>query len=528
MLTGLSSTSILRCSLAIRLARKLPTVEENLASSAMELTQPLQRILLVDDDPNDRLLAIREIKREFPDIQIQEALNWAEIEQAFDIDDFDLVVTDYELHWTTGLEVLRAVKSHDPDRPTVMFTDSGSQEIAVEAMKAGLDSYFLKSPKHLIRLSQAIRSVWENALVRRKASRLELRLQFLLNELKVGVFRSTTDGQLLEASEGLQQLLGLGSFAEVQTFFREKLASSTTDQAEPEPWHREVQLKDSRDQLLWLQISETLMQSNGGPIIDGLISNITESKATAAALQALNQTLEQRIQERTARLVRLNCELEMFAFSVSHDLRSPVRQIDGFVTLLLEHLQSAPLDETVQQYLRQISMLTERSGHMIDDMLQFSRTGRAEMQRTTVNMNQLVQEVKRQVEPQLAGRNIRWQIEQLPPVEGDRNLLRQVWQNLIENAVKYTRLREQAAITIGSTVGEEEAIFFVRDNGIGFDAEDTKYLFGAFQRLPNAKEFSGSGIGLANVQRVIHRHQGRLWAEGKQDAGATFYFALPA
>ncbi|MEC4813588.1 MAG: ATP-binding protein [Scytonema sp. PMC 1069.18] len=492
----------------------------------MKSEQLLQKILLIEDNPNDRLLIARELKREFPDIHIQEALDWTELNQAFADDDFDFVITDYELNWTTGLDVLRAVKAHNSNYPIIMFTNSGTQEVAVEAMKAGLDDYVIKSPKHFVRLAQAVRSVWDNNQIRRKASELEFRLQFLLNELKVGVFRSTLNGQLLEASNGLLQLFQLNSLSEAQTFFQKYLALSDIERNREEQWYREVRV-DGSGKLLWLQINETLVELNGKTIIDGLVTDITEQKQTATALQSLNQTLEQRVKERTTRLEMLNRELEMFAFSVSHDLRTPIRQIDGFVSLLKQQLQSITSDETILHYLQQINELTNRAGKMIDDLLQFSRTGRADMHYSSVNMERLVQEAKRQVEPQLAGRNIRWQIESLPSVSGDRNQLRVVWQNLIENAVKYTRPREQAEITIGSRLGEGEAIFFVRDNGIGLDMDDAQRLFGVFQRLTNAQAFEGTGIGLANVQRVIHRHGGRLWVEGKIDAGATFYFSLP-
>jgi len=495
----------------------------------MELTRSLERILLVDDNPNDRLLAIREIKQEFPDVEIQEAVDWEQVHGAFETDAFDLMITDYELNWATGIEILHALKDHDSDRPVIMFTDSGTQEIAVEAMKAGLDDYVLKSPKHRIRLRQAIRSVWENALIRRRAEELEFRLQFLLNELGVGVFRATLDGKLIEASDGLLNLLGFSSPAESQPFFEQELAWEKSDPSEQQQWHREIKLEGiNGDGPRWLQVSETIIQLDGQSVVDGLVSDVTQQKETAARLESLNQTLEARVNERTERLEQLNHELEAFAFSVSHELRAPIRQVSGFVDLLRSELQPIALDEEPRHYIHQISKLTSRSGRMIDDLLQFSRTGRADLQYTAVNMDKLVQEVKRQLSSQLKGRRIHWQIEPLPPAEGDRNLLRQVWQNLIENAVKYTSVREQADIAVSGTRGAEEIIYSVRDNGIGFDMEDAnRHLFGVFERLSNAREHEGTGIGLANVQKIVSRHGGRCWADGEIDSGATFYFSLP-
>ncbi|MEO0406677.1 MAG: ATP-binding protein, partial [Cyanobacteria bacterium P01_A01_bin.135] len=431
--------------------------------------------------------------------------------------------------------------------PVIMFTDSGTQEVAVEAMKAGLDDYVLKSPKHRIRLNQAIRSVWEGAQIRRRAKELEFRLQFLLDELGVGVFRTTLDGQLIEASDGLLRLLGFTSVAEAQPFFEQELTLPSRDRAgnptagsRPQQrnaaggdvgqnrWHREIEVPQGNANSLWLQVSEAVVRLDDRVVIDGLVSDITQQKTTAAALQSLNQTLEARVQERTERLGQLNQELEAFAFSVSHDLRSPVRQIHGFVELLLEELQSVVVSETAQHYIRQVLRLTKRSSHMIDDLLQLSRTGRSKMRYTTVDMNRLVQEVMHQIESQRRDRSVNWQIESLPPVQGDRDLLRQVWQNLIENAVKYTQRRSPAQIAICGTLGESEAVYSIRDNGIGFDIQDARAdLFGVFQRLPNAQAFDGTGIGLANVQKAVSRHGGRCWAEGKLDAGAVFYFALP-
>ncbi|MGB3570425.1 MAG: ATP-binding protein [Phormidesmis sp.] len=498
----------------------------------MDLERSLQKILLIDDDPNDRLLAIREVNREFPNVEILEALDWHQIRQSFEVDDFDLVITDYELNWATGIEVLQAVKDHDDKRPIIMFTDSGSQEIAVEAMKAGLDDYVLKSPKHMVRLAQAVRSVWENAQTRLRASELEFRLQFLLNELAVGVFRATLTGELIEASDGLLELLGLRSFAEAQQFFQESLAFGSFQLPAQKQQHREIQLNRADGESLWLRVSETQVEFNGKPVIDGLVHDVTTQKETAAALAVLNQTLEQRVNERTTRLEQLNHELEIFAFAVSHDLRAPIRQVNGFVAFLSEAIEPLSADETVRHYLQRITDLAEQAGKMIDDLLEYSRSGRADMQYTKVNMAKLVQEVQQQIEADVFERNIHWEIESLPSVSGDRDLLRRVWQNLIENAVKYTQTREKTEITIrgqaGKTVqGEPSHIFSIKDNGVGFDPKDYSRLFGVFQRLSNSIEFPGTGIGLANVQRVIHRHAGQLWAEGTPDVGATFYFSIP-
>ncbi|MEA5495842.1 sensor histidine kinase [Limnoraphis robusta] len=498
-----------------------------LSFGIMSLEQLLQRILLVDDSPDDRLLAIRELNREFPDIEIQEAVSLAEFYQALETDDFDLVITDYELNWTTGLDILRAVKVYDPDLPIIMFTNSGTQEIAVEAMKSGLDDYVLKSPKQFIRLSQAVRTVWENTQTRRQAAQLQLRLQFLLNELNVGVFRSTLEGELLEVSEGFLHLLGLSSFEEAQSFFQEQLRFHKIEGSQQEQWKWQRELICPNQQKIWVQISETLVNQNGKMVIDGLIDDITEQKRTAAELLELNQTLEQRVKERTVRLENINKELETFAFSVSHDLRSPIRQIDGFVNLLKQQLTSIKTDETVLHYLDMITKLTERSGRMIDDLLLFSRTGRAEMQYTTVNMEQLVQSIKLQIELRCEPRKIIWKIDSLPAVTGDRNLFQQVWQNLLENAVKYSSKKEQTEIHVGSISGDQKITYFVKDNGIGFEMNSVNRLFGIFQRLENAQQFDGSGIGLANVRRIIHRHGGQVWAEGNLGEGATFYFSLP-
>jgi PAS domain S-box-containing protein len=252
-------------------------------------------------------------------------------------------------------------------------------------------------------------------------------------------------------------------------------------------------------------------------------NDISDRKRREEEISKLNVELG----KRTRDLEATNKELEAFAYSVSHDLRAPLRHMVGFTELLQKHI-GPTLDEKSLRYMRIILEASKRMGTLIDDLLSFSRIGRVETRETFVNMEQLVKEVLTDIQQETDGRNIAWKIGALPNLYGDRSMLRLALVNLISNAVKFTRITPKAEIEIGSMEKKEEGVVvFVRDNGVGFDMKYAHKLFGVFQRLHQSDSFEGTGIGLATVQRIIHRHGGRVWAESLVNRGATFFFSVP-
>ncbi|MEG3224935.1 MAG: two-component sensor histidine kinase [Methanobacteriales archaeon Met13] len=236
--------------------------------------------------------------------------------------------------------------------------------------------------------------------------------------------------------------------------------------------------------------------------------------------------LNQKLGKQTEELEEANEELEAFAYSVSHDLRVPLRAIDGFSRILVEDYEST-LDEEGVRLLNIVRDNTAKMGHLIDDILLLSRAGRQEMKESEIDMKDLAKSVWEELQTDWEGREIKLKLEEMPKTRGDRALLTQVFQNLLSNSIKFTREKNPAMVEVGAQEGEDKITYYVRDNGAGFDMKYVDKLFGLFQRLHSPEEFEGTGVGLSIVQRIVKRHGGRVWGEGELDKGASIYFTLP-
>jgi len=276
-----------------------------------------------------------------------------------------------------------------------------------------------------------------------------------------------------------------------------------------------------------VEVSAKLLRDNGRPAgIQGIARDITDRKRAEEAVHQLNANLERRVAERTCELEASNKELEAFSYSVSHDLRAPLRAINGFAQILLKN-SAANLDERGQRYLQNVAAGGRKMGQLVDDLLAFSRLNRQPLAQAPVDLAELAREHLEDLQRMEPQRTVGIDIGPLPPALGDRALLSQVLINLLNNAWKFTQNNPQARIEVGAQGSNGEAVYYVRDNGAGFDMNYSSKLFGVFQRLHSDEEFPGTGVGLAIVHRVITRHGGRVWADARPGEGATFYFTLP-
>ncbi len=389
---------------------------------------------------------------------------------------------------------------------------------------------------NVIGATQIARDITEQKRAEAKLQASEGRYRRLFESAHDGIFLlDAATGQILDVNPFLIRMLGysheeclgkklweVGSFkdiADCQAAFQ-KLQSNETIRYEDLP------LETANGQLVSVEFISNVYQDDGQKVIQCNVRDITERKLVEDEVRRLHTELEQRVVERTAQLEAANQELEAFSYSVSHDLRAPLRALNGYSRMVVEDYAGI-LDAEGQRMLGTICSEAKRMGQLIDDLLAFSRIGRQQMGLSNIDMTALARSAFDEIAALCPARNLRLNLHPLPPAHGELSMMRQVWVNLIGNAIKFTQQREVAEIEIGETVGDGERSYFIKDNGAGFDMRFAGKLFGVFQRLHSEGEFEGTGVGLALVRRIVHRHGGSVGAHGEIDKGATFHFVLP-
>jgi two-component system, sensor histidine kinase and response regulator len=410
-----------------------------------------------------------------------------------------MVITDVVMPEMDGYTLCKELKSSPElkDVPVVLLTSLSRAQDIMKGLECGADS-FVRKPYDDTYLVSRVEYILTNVELR-KSERLQVgvRLQFGGQSHFITAEKQQILDLLISSYEGAVQIN-----EELEVKQQELLEAKETLEARVAVRTTELARANER-----------------------LQTELAERKRAEDQVKELNQDLERRVAERTAQLGVANKDLEAFSYSVSHDLQAPLRHIDGFARILIED-HSLELTPDTQQYLNYIREGTQKMGRMIGDLLNLARLDRRSMAFETTSLSSLVDGVVHELKAETVEREIEWRVGSLSTVQCDPGLLRQVFANLLSNAVKYTRPRERAVIEIGESTIEGQTVFFVRDNGAGFDPRYADKLFRAFQRLHTDQEFEGTGIGLATVERIIRKHGGRVWAEAETDKGATFHFSL--
>ena len=450
------------------------------------------------------------------------------------LEDFDSEKTRLEGVQRASLNILEDFDSEktrlqDVQRATLnILDDFDSETVRLRERQSALFNILDDFGEEKAKVAKAERAVRKQTVI----------LQSVLNSMGEGVVVAEENGNFLLFNSAAEEILGIGPTDTAPMEWTQRYNLFMPDQSTPYPADqlplvRAFRGETVRDVELFVRhptAGNITISVTATPLKDeehvqrggvAVFRDITQRKRADEQIQKLNEGM----QERTAALEASNKELEAFTYSVAHDLRAPLRQIDGFSKILLEDL-AGQLDPTATRYLNLVREGTGKMDRLVNDLLGLAGVGRQELHRQPTGLNSLVEQVVADLASDIAERQIQWRIDSLPAVKCDPGLMRQVLMNLLSNAVKFTRTQATAVIEIGVRKENGERVFFVRDNGVGFDMKYASKLFGVFQRLHRPQDFEGTGVGLATVQRIIQKHGGRIWVEAEKDRGAVFYFTL--
>jgi signal transduction histidine kinase len=475
--------------------------------------EPL-RILLVDDNPDDLQLITRRLEREFPSVEVQRANTPEDFDRALGEGQFDLAITDFQLQWTDGLSVLRAIKQRFPYRPVIMFTATGSQEVAVEAMKSGLDDYILKSVKHFARLASAVRKSLLYTEAQRRAAELQVRLNSLLTRLNIGVYRIHISGKLLDCNPAFLRLIGAQTLDEAQTIYDAHFAHSSEEMPiAGQPVAREIDLPVGDDRHCLL-VEEVLSAApNRDRLVEGVVQDSTERKRTERQLRDLLRVKDE------------------FLSTVSHELRTPLNLISGWAHLLMndsidENSRKKALDTIIRSVRAQ--------AQIIDDLMDASAiiTGKLRLQMQEVDVSELLEKVLESLRPTAQSKKVSLdeprRSEHPLHMQGDPTRLQQIMWNLLSNAIKFTDPGGHVSAEL--THVDSQIVITVSDTGCGIQPDFLPYVFDRFSQADSSfsRNKGGLGLGLALVRHLVELHGGTVQAASNgPDCGATFTVRLP-
>ncbi|MCB0132499.1 MAG: PAS domain S-box protein, partial [Caldilineaceae bacterium] len=508
--------------------------------------------LLVDDDEDDYIITLDLLA----DIHhLNFCLDWtANYSEATNLilqQNHDIYLIDYRLGSYSGLDLLRAMLDAGCTTPMIILTGQSDRHIDLEAMKFGAADYLIKGELNATQLERAIRYARERWRVGEALRESEEKYRSVVNDVRDIIFRTDADGKWVFLNPAWTEITGytvddslgrtLRDYTHSEDLAITKSAFDDLLSGDKHSCSCELRIITQSGETRWISVNARIrtlqrpdVNTNG---VAGTLRDVTERRQAEEAIRRLNDNLT----GRTIELQDANRELEAFSYMISHDLRAPLRTVSGFSTILVEDY-GPQLDETAQEYLDLIQRRARHMDNLIDDLLEFSRTGRQEVVKTSVDVGALVQDVLADLCAAGNYSTTRTTVDPLPGCAADRALLRQVLTNLLGNALKYSHNVEAPEVHVGFTSNptipdnalashrlspwHPAGAYFVQDNGAGFDMAYAEKLFAVFQRLHN-DDFEGTGVGLAIVQRIIERHGGYIWADSAPGAGATFYFLLP-